>query len=218
MAEAARNLDVPPSTLAAWARGYTKRFPSRTVRSGPIISARPAKPHEPTIPFVGLAEGMVVAAFRRSGVSMQHIRKAVQILEREIGLDHALASQRLYSDGARILFDRLGRRSDEAALLEVVVSGQGVFADVIVEYLERITYAPDGWAKQLILPITQRRIVEVDPERAFGQPIFLDGAARVEDVIDRWKAGEPLVDVAADFGVPPADVEDVLRAGYPRAA
>src|SRR5680860_1604948 len=86
VAEAARNLDVPPSTLATWARGYTKHFPTRTVRSGPIISARPAKPHEPTIPFVGLAEGMVVAAFRRSGVSMQHIRKAVQILEREIGL------------------------------------------------------------------------------------------------------------------------------------
>jgi hypothetical protein len=34
----------------------------------------------PSVPFIGLAEGLAVAAFRRSGVSLQHIRKAVVAL------------------------------------------------------------------------------------------------------------------------------------------
>ena len=58
----------------------------------------------------------------------------------------------------------------------------------------------------------------VDPRRAFGQPIFVHGAAPVESVVSRWKAGEPLAHVARDFGVPPADVEDCLRAAVPLAA
>ncbi len=162
---------------------------------------------------------MVIAAFRRSGVSMQHIRKAVTILKREIGIEHALASRKLYTDGARILYDYAGRRNDdEIRQLIEIVSGQGVFSKIIADYLVRITYAIDGWAERLTLPITTRPIVEVDPTRAFGQPIFLNGAARVEDVLGRFKAGEPLTHVADDFGVPYQDVEDVVRAVLPAAA
>lgn len=221
IAEAARDLDVPPTTLTTWARGYVRHFSgrSRPVKQPPVITALKAAPREPTIPFVGLAEGMVIAAFRRAGVSMQHIRKAVRVLEREIGLDHALASRTLYTDGARILYDYLGRRDgDEIRHLVDVVSGQGVFSKVIADYLVRITYAEDGWAERLALPITARPIVEVDPSRAFGQPIFVHGAARIEDVLARFKAGEPLTHVADDFGVPYEDVEDVVRAVLPVAA
>jgi len=220
LAEAAQALDVPPSTLNTWARGYVRRPPGRrATKQGPVITATAGEGKRPVIPFIGLAEGLVVAAFRRAGVSMQHIRKAVRILEREIRIDHALASQRLYTDGARILFDAAGRTRDrDVKHLVDVVSGQGIFAPVILEYLRRITYAPDGWAARLVLPITKRPVVEVDPERSFGQPIFISGAVRVEDVVDRWKAGETLAEVAADFGVPADDVEDVLRAGFPQAA
>lgn len=221
IAEAARDLDVPPSTLATWAKGYVRRFPGRTrpVKQPAVITALKAAPREPTIPFVGLAEGMVIAAFRRAGVSMQHIREAVRILDREIGLDHALASQKLYTDGAQILYDYVGRKhDDDIGHLVEVVSAQGVFAKVIEDYLVRITYAPDGWASRLTLPITRQPIVEVDPTRAFGQPIFMHGAARVEDVLSRFKAGEPLTHVADDFGVPYEDVEELVRAVLPVAA
>ena len=56
------------------------------------------------IPFVGLAESMVLAAVRRSGVPMQRIPPALDAPEQEIGVEHALASRRLYSDGAELLF------------------------------------------------------------------------------------------------------------------
>lgn len=190
-----------------------------TVTGDPVVTSFEAERGFPAIPFVGLAEGMVLAAFRRGGVSLQHIRAAVTILEREIGIEHALASKRLYTDGAIILFDYAGAGHDvELAGLTEVVSQQRVFAPVVREYLKRIEYGKDGWAAKLVSPATPRPIVVVDPARSFGQPIFIHGAGRVEDVVDRWRAGDALADVAEDFGVPTEDVEDVLRASLPLAA
>jgi uncharacterized protein (DUF433 family) len=217
VAEAARFLGVPTSTLGTWARGYVRRPPGRTeTTAAPIITSTRAQPGDPSIPFVGLTEGLVVAAFRRAGVSMQHLRKAVRVLEREIGFRHALASKRLYTDGARVIYDYARERGDEE--LTVVVTQQRVFADVVHEYLQRIEYGPDDWAIRLISPATRERVIMVDPSRSFGQPIFVHGAVRVEDVVDRWKAGEALSAVADDFGVPQEDVEEVLRASVPDAA
>ena len=220
LAEAARFLGVPTSTFSTWAKGYVRRPPGRPpVHGDRIVTSVHAARNFPSIPFIGLAEGMVLAAFRQGGVSLQHIRKAVSILDGEIGIEHALASKRVYTDGAVILFDYAdAQQDDELAGLTEVVSRQRVFAPVVREYLQRIEYAKDGWAKQLVSPTTHDRIVVVDPRRAFGQPIFVHGAAPVESVVSRWKAGEPLAHVARDFGVPPADVEDYLRAAVPLAA
>lgn len=220
VAEAARFLGVPTSTFGTWAKGYVRRPSGRPeVRGERILTSVDAEPNFPSIPFIGLAEGMVLAAFRRGGVSLQQVRRAVSILDREIGIAHALASERLYTDGAVILFDYADADRDEAlAGLTEVVSRQRVFAPVVEEYLRRIEYGADGWATKLVSPATPRPIVVVDPGRSFGQPIFLHGAGRVEDVVDRWRAGDPLAEVAEDFGVPAEDVEDILRVALPAAA
>ena len=102
--------------------------------------------------------------------------------------------------------------------LTEVVSRQRVFAPVVAEYLRRIEYGSDGWPVRLVSPATDRPVMVVDPTRSFGQPIFIHGAARMEDVLDRWRAGDALTEVAADFGVPLEDVEDVLRVSLPAAA
>ncbi|HEY3827753.1 MAG TPA: DUF433 domain-containing protein [Solirubrobacteraceae bacterium] len=219
-AEAARFLAVPTATFATWAKGYVRQPPARrAVIGAPIVTSFAAERGYPSIPFVGLAEAMVLAAFRRDGVSLQHIRRAVAIIEREVGLEHALASERLYTDGAVILYDYAqAERDEQLDGLTEVVSRQRVFSPVIREYLQRITYGDDGWAVRLVSPATARPLVVVDPQRSFGQPIFIHGGVRIEDVLDRWRAGEPLVEVAEDFGVPAEDVEDILRVALPAAA
>jgi uncharacterized protein (DUF433 family) len=189
----------------------------REVRAAPLITALPAPARLPRIPFVGLAEGMVAAAFRKSGVSMQHIRRSLQVLQQELGVEHALASGRLYTDGSAILYDYATKHGDEE-ILTVVLTGQRVFSDVIRDYLQRITYAQDNWAERMVLPITRRHVVEVDPRRAFGQPVFVRGGARMEDALDRFRADEPLASVARDFDLDHQDVEDVIRAALPPAA
>ena len=77
--EAAHYLDMPPSTLRSWARGYNKTFRDRLpVHGDPLITSlgEPRSPH-PSIPFIGLAEGMFLSALRRAQVPLQQIRPAL---------------------------------------------------------------------------------------------------------------------------------------------
>ncbi len=164
------------------------------------------------MPFIGFAEAYVLAAFRRAGVPMQRIRPAVEVLSSGIGIEHALASERLYTDGAEVLYDYASAEGDEdLGGLTVVRTNQRQFQEVVRDYLKRITYGEDGWASRVRLPIYGRADVVVDPRRAFGMPVVVHGGARVEDLVDRFVAGDTIADIADDFGVPETEVEDVVR-------
>jgi uncharacterized protein (DUF433 family) len=125
---------------------------------------------------------------------MQRIRPAVARLSAEIGLDHALASRRVYTDGAEVIFD-YAKATDDEALLTVVRTGQRHFAEVIKEYLRPITCGDDGWAERVRLPAYSSATVVVDPDQALGQPIVVHGGARVEDLVDRFQAGDTSEDI-----------------------
>jgi uncharacterized protein (DUF433 family) len=209
--EAAAYLGLPGSTLHSWARpggGAT-----------PLITCFPAHGREATVPFIGFAEAYVLSAFRRAGVPMQRIRPAVEVLSSAIGVDHALASRRLYTDGAEVLYDYAeGERDEELRGLTVLRTGQRQFAEVVRDYLKRITYGDDGWAARVRLPAYRQAEVVVDPRRAFGMPLVVHGSARAEDLVDRFVAGDTLADIAEDFGVPAPEVEDVVRVAARAAA
>lgn len=218
VADAARIVDVPASTLASWGKGYVRRFADRPeVVGAPVISyVEPDRTREPTITFVGLAEALVLAAVRRSGVPMQRIRPALLELQREIGLEHALASRKLYTDGAELLYDYADAQL--ARELVVVRSGQRVFTDVVAEYLQRIEYGADGYASLIHVPAYEHASVVADPTRSFGSPIFERGGARVVDVLERFWAGDSLDELSGEFGVPTDELEDALRVASRRAA
>lgn len=222
--EAAWNLAVAASTFRDWARGYRRlnRLAQPAVVGEPVVTCLPPRGRDATVPLVGLVEGLVLAAIRQTGVPLQRIRPALAVLSREIDLDHALASRALYSDGAEVLYDYThavgSDLSDVAENLVIVRSGQHVFADAIRDYLKLITFGDDGWPDRVALPAYRSARVVVDPRVAFGRPIFEHGGARVEDVIDRWRAGESALDLAHDFGVSAEEIEDAARATSIRAA
>jgi len=222
VAEAARALDVPPTTLSTWAFGYVRKPSGRREHRGEAVVTAFPDALGPSIPFVGLAEGMVLAAVRQSGVSLQRVRPALAVLGSEMGIAHALASKRLYTDGAELLFDHAAQLpSDEGdAVRELVVirSGQRVFSEIIEAYLHRIEYGTDGYARLIRLPAYERAEVVADPDRAFGQPIFARGGARVSDVLDRFWSGDDIQTLSEEFGIPKPEIEDVLRAASRRAA
>ena len=216
--EAARYLDVPASTLTTWTHGYRMQAPGRReVVVAAVLTALPrVGSRGPVIPFVGLAEGLVLTAMRSSGVPLQRIRPALVRLEQELGLAHALASKRLYTDGAEVLYDYAERGDDPAAakaarVLVVVRNNQGVFNEVVEGYLRRLDFGEDGYARLIHLPAYDAADVVVDPMRGFGQPIFVRGGARLEDALSMFRAGEPLDVVAEEYGIPPEQLEDVVR-------
>jgi uncharacterized protein (DUF433 family) len=209
--ETAGYLGVPKSTIHEWARPPGEREP--------LITVFPRHGREATVPFVGFAEAYVLSAFRKAGVPLQRIRLAVEVLSREIGIQHALASDHLYTDGAEVLFDYASERGDDDLLeLVVVRTGQRQFSELVRDLLQRISYGTDGWASKVRLPAYGRADVVVDPHVAFGLPIVVHGGARVEDLVDRFLAGDTIDYIADDFGVPVAEVEDIIRVSTRTAA
>ncbi len=201
-------LDRPRRTILDWT-GY------RNVE--PVVTRIQASERQHAeVPFVGLAEALVTHSFRLAGASMQYIRKALRALREETKLENAFASRRLYSHGAQILFDYAKGPEDEKELAEIVTKNR-VFTDVVRDHLKLISYGDgdDLWPTKIVLPFTDDSltdpVVEVDYKRAFGQPLFVRGGARVDDVLDRFTAGDELTHVCKDFGVPEDDVLDILR-------
>jgi uncharacterized protein (DUF433 family) len=215
--ESARYLDVPERTFYNWAHGYHYTRHGRDVTGPPALTTVPRSGRgRPVVPFIGLAEGYVLSAIRRSGVPMQRIRPAIAQLDAELGLAHVLASRRLYSDGAEVLYDYATSTKDEdtaeaARELVVVRNGQRVFNEVVSSYLTRLDFAADDYASLIRLPAYAVAELIVEPSRGFGQPIFARGGARLDDALALFRAGEPLEVVADEYGIPRDQLEDAVR-------
>jgi uncharacterized protein (DUF433 family) len=207
LSEAAHIVDVPPTTLRNWARGYVFKGIDGRQHSSDALITTTGVGRGAVVPFVGLSEAYVLSAFRQAGVPMQRIRPAVTALERELGVQAALASEQLRTDGAEILWE-YGEETSDPELrnsLVVVRNGQLVFREVIEHYLKTITYR-HGVISVIRLPQFETGVV-VDPDRNFGQPTIASRGIRVTDVLLRLGAGESAELVARDYRL---DVADVL--------
>jgi hypothetical protein len=204
IAEAALFLGQNAKTFREWVRG------SRSGR--PFVTALDGDRGDPVIPFVGLAEGAAAAVMRRAGgISTQYIRRAVEAITAQTGLDHAFASKALYLHGAKILAEHV--QEDGTTRLVEVVSQNVVFKPVVEAGLRQVfAYDEAGWAEGIVLP-TQRPVARVRPLVASGQPLALQGGARVIDIVERFR-GEGSESIAADYDMPAADVEEIIRAFY----
>ncbi len=220
VSEAARYLGVSRSTFSTWVDGYVRGRPGRAVMGEPVVTALPSgPPGQPRVPFLGFAEGYVLQAFRRAQVPLQRIRPALARLDEEFGLVHVLASRRLYTDGAEVLWDYAEDEGDtpearSARQLVVVRNGQRVFSEIVEDYLQQVSFADDGYAQRIRLRRYGQAEVVLDPRFGFGHPTFIHGRARVDNVFGAIRAGEPIDVVAREYGIP----LDELRDAYASAA
>ncbi|MDE0067951.1 MAG: hypothetical protein OXN44_13900 [Acidimicrobiaceae bacterium] len=219
-AQAARFVGMHQATLATWTRPPRRHQASpRIGRSdAAVVTALAPKSGDlRRIPFIGLVEATVVEAFRRTGLSLQRIRRALTVLVAQGELEHALASEHLFTDGADILYDYAARNEElqiRLLTLTEVSTGQRVFHEVILDYLKRIEFT-DGWATGLVLPVTERPLLRVVPDVAGGTPLFMEGGAPLSAVRSRFFAGEPVESIAADYEVPVDDITESLNAIWP---
>lgn len=214
-AEAARFLALSETTFRNWARGYQSVVNGRSVEGAPILSTLTRAGHRaPNIPFIGLAEGYALSAIRKTGVPLQRIRPALQRLNDEFGLQHALASRKLHTDGAEVLYDygrRVGGGEREAVEdLVVVRNGQRVFVEVVEDYLQQIVFGDDDFAAAVPLPGFRKAELVADVSRSFGQPIFSRAGVRLEDAISLFKAERDIGVVSEEYGIARTELEDAL--------
>jgi uncharacterized protein (DUF433 family) len=213
MRETAAYLGVPFSTFHTWVRGYERRPPGRpAVVGAAVVHAQAAQGLSPTVPFIGLIEAHVLSAFRRAGVPLPKIRAALARLGEDTGVEYALASGHLYTDGRDVLYEYAEQQGEDVIRsLTVVHSGQRVLRPVLEQDLRLITWDEDAWPVTLRLSGFERAAVVVDPECGFGRPRFVHGGARIEDVVDRFFGGDDIQEIADDFGVPVSECLEAVR-------
>lgn len=206
--EASRLLGLPQSTFNTWASGYTTTSGNR--KPAFITVDRPGRGY--TVPFIGLAEAWIVRAFTKAGVRVGRIRPALEQLRTQIGLEHALASDRLKTDGAEILWDlRKTEGGPDDDRLVVVRNGQAVFGEIVREHLKHVDYR-DGFIGQLRIPRASGAEYTIDPAINFGQATLTGYGVRIDDLLDRVAAGEEIHQVAADFDIPAATLHNLVLA------
>lgn len=202
--EAARYLEVPNSTLHTWIRPD---------HGDPLVSSVLGDPYHPRLTFLGFAEAFVIASVRKAGLDAHRIQEGILAVRRDIGVEYALATHRLYHDRTELLIGPEGGVDlDNPDDLEVARNRQLQMTETVKSDLEHITYGSDGIAASLALPMYRVATVTIDPREAFGAPIIERTGTRIRDILSLRSAGEELRDIAGDFGLTVEEVQDVIGA------
>ena len=217
--EAARILALPVGTVSAWCFGHDYLLSDGTKkRFARVIEAAQQKRHE--LSFVNLCELHLLAVSRRqSGIKLAKVRRAIDFLRRELGVPRPLATQQFLTNGVGLFVEHAGE------LLNVSEQGQQALREDFAQALARIEFGGHG-GPVLLFPFTrnasprdeQPRSVVVDPARSFGRPVVAGAYVRTEVVVQRFRAGDTIAEMADDYAVPMAVIEEALRFEHRSAA
>jgi uncharacterized protein (DUF433 family) len=207
--EAARYLRMPESTLEKWVAGRT--YPSAEgEKFWPPLMSRP-NPGDPRLSFSNLIEGHVLSALRRQyRVKVPTIRTAMDYAERELGERRVLLSKNLRVTKGNIFLEFLN------GLINVGRGGQKAMPEILDAYLERIEWNEAGVPLQ-VFPFTRTghhnapKVIAINPQIAFGRPIVGSRAISTASIAERFRAGESIQDLAEDYDLEAAEVEEAIR-------
>lgn len=214
VAEAARYLKVASATLRSWVIGrpYPKAHGVGHFR--PLI--HPPSRQPPLLSFWNLIEAHVLRSLRTEhGVSLKEVRRAITFAEKTLKVESLLRSKELRTQGGELLLERYGE------LIELSTSGQLPMRRLFQDHLARVEW--DQWQFPVRLypfilaevPSLERPIA-IDPAIAFGRPVVVRMGIGTGTIAERIDAGEDVAEVAADYGLSEAEVEQAVL--YERAA
>ena len=204
VSEAAAYLRLPRSTLRAWLLGMGN--------FKPVIVVAQEKP--PTLSFFNLVEAHVLNSIRTHH-RVPEIRRALNFIERRLGVDRPLVRKTFQTDGVDLFVEHLGH------LLNVTQDGQLAMRDVLAAHLRRLDFDPEGVAQRLYpftrtaahggLELEDPRAVVFDPRIAFGRLVVAGTGIPTAVLADRFVAGDTLEDLAADYGIQRGSIEEAIR-------
>jgi uncharacterized protein (DUF433 family) len=179
-----------------------------------LLTSVSGRGRQPRLPFIGLVEAQFYKGLRNTGLSMQAINSGMVEVRRALG-DRMLAKGVIAHDGKDILMNLADRGDPDWVRAR---DRQGGLPEIIEIGLKPIEWAADGLPQRVRLIAYGDNMVAADPRVALGQPFVVSSGARVEDIIDLFRAGEDLATVSHEMGVNPRDVEAIVRAHLPLAA
>lgn len=214
LAEAARYLEAPDATLRSWVVGWSYPRAGGKGVFHPLI--RPPERKPPTLSFWNLVEAHVLRALRTDhGVSLKAVRQALRFAEKSLKIDRLLLRKELRTDAGQVFLDGYGQ------LISPSASGQLAMRRRFEEHLRRVEW--DAWKFPIRLypfvsseTLTSDMPIAIDAQVAFGRPVIRRLGISTGAIADRIDAGETVADLAADYGLNGAEIEQAVL--YERAA
>ncbi len=207
--EAAHYLRIPEATLRCWALGRSYKTSTGSQFSDAVLTL--PDPTRPVLSFINLVEAHVLAAIRRRyRIPFSKVRGAVGFLQRKLRTKYPLAAFAFTTDGINLFIEHLG------GLINVTQEGQLAMRQLLQAYLRRIERDPDGIPVKLF-PFTREpeadepKAVVIDPYLAFGRPVLAGTGVATVIVAERYKAGESMEALAADYGRAQSEIEEAIR-------
>lgn len=169
IAEAARLCGLSRGRISRWARGYSFRRGEELRSSAPVVHTPRSIGERGAVglDFLDLVEIRYVKAFVEAGVSWHVLRAAHERAAEMLHVDHPFATKRFFTDGQTIL-----TRVAEPAFLDLM-GNQLAFSRILGRYLagtEGLDFDDNNMAHRW-WPMGRKRLVVIDAERSFGQPI-----------------------------------------------
>lgn len=161
--EAARLVGTNAQEVMRWTRGSGPTDPLWNAHYQFLDDAT-------ELSFLDLVEVRVVKALRKSGVSLQAIRFALDLAENRFGLSRPLATRSFKLLGGDILMNAI-ENDGELISLSRRNPGQKVFSEIVKQSLSDIEYE-NSYAVRW-RPSFANHVV-IDPKRAFGAPLIDD--------------------------------------------
>jgi uncharacterized protein (DUF433 family) len=207
--EASHYLLAPTATVRSWVLGrpYPTKAGSRFFK--PIIEVPDTARR--SLSFINLVEVHVLDALRRNHqVPLDKIRNALDYLRKEFDSRHPLAEERFATDGLDLFVQKYGQ------LINASRAGQLGMKELLETYLKRVERDAKGIALRLY-PFTRKRASEeprsvvIDPFVSFGKPVLAGTGIPTAIVAERYKAGESVGQLSADYGRFDLDIEEAIR-------
>ncbi|HEX4495732.1 MAG TPA: DUF433 domain-containing protein [Thermoanaerobaculia bacterium] len=215
IAQAARYVDLSPTTLRSWVRGRSYLRAGKAVRSEPLIKAGDL------LSFSNLIEAHILRALRRDeDVRMAFLRNALALAESEYHIERLLLSEQLRAAPGEVLLEHYGR------LINLGRAGQLALRHVFEAHLKRIEWDLQGPEQffpgfvSVMAPSQAEslRLIVINPSISFGKPVLASNRGiRVSAIVSRIDAGEDEDAVAQDYGIERREVDAAIDF-YERAA
>jgi len=204
--QAARLAGTSPATVRRWLHGYDQ--PGHTMK--PVFGEDLEGTESAAIvSFLQLAEIVVVAAFRSRLIPLERLRRAHSFAEEQLGLSYPFATHNFKTDGAHILHEFNERQPVDQSLLALDMRGQWVMPITVTERIDRFDF-DKLWAVRWF-PEGREIPIVIDPRVAGGKPTVANKGVRVAIIYGRYRAGESVEFIAADFGIKPESVEVIVN-------
>lgn len=208
--EAAHHLQLPLATVRSWVFG--RRYPTEAGEKTFHPLLKIADPKTPALSFHDLVELHVLGAIRREHqVHMPAVRKAIAFLRKTFDTQYPLSSRAMLTDGKDLFIEHYGK------LVSVSEQGQMALKEVLELYLKRIDRSPSGLPIRLF-PYTRADIrqappksIVIDPRVQFGRPCLVGTGITTSIIVERYRAGESVQELANDYRCETHGIEEAIR-------